>query len=357
MNSSDKMIEVNKGKVTNSCVDNYSKVVVSETKQKGQCDETLAFTSDVNPSKCSASENINVTKNRATDATSNQGMNDKVQKPKVDSSAKSPIVKQAEEDDFNPFDDIDEDMLDDFQKDSIQSPGLVNKCGRDIDTEDKDSVSKPKRRRRRPNVNVIPDSSPDIMNHSSSFHACKSLCTICHDVHKSRYGMSKVKVPQSRNMTNELLLSICMKFPDVFNKEVNVTLDSSSISEMSPKIRNEKLCNKLMKTSSGESGEFQASEQRRKGLVDRKKKEKKAKRQKRKKYPIRSHGEKLNEKHYTEIPKEPMKLRQGKILQVKLEPESENDNTIPKNIPTCHFCTEKFVNEKNLTKHLKYTHK
>ena len=44
-----------------------------------------------------------------------------------------------------------------------------------------------------------------------------------------------------------------------------------------------------MKTSSGESEEFQASEQRRKGLVDRKKKEKKAKRQKRKKYPIRSH--------------------------------------------------------------------
>ena len=47
---------------------------------------------------------------------------------------------------------------------------------------------------------------------------------------------------------------------------------------MSPKIRNEKLCDKLMKTSSGESEEFQASEQRRKGLVDRKKKEKKAKR-------------------------------------------------------------------------------
>ena len=94
-------------------------------------------------------------------------------------------MKQAEEDDFNLFDDIDEDMLDDFQKDSIQSPGLVNKCGRYIDTEDKDSVSKPKKRRR-PNVNIIPDSSPDIMNCSSSFHACKSPCTICHDVHKTR---------------------------------------------------------------------------------------------------------------------------------------------------------------------------
>ena len=41
-------------------------------------------------------------------------------------------------------------------------------------------------------------------------------------------------------MTNELLLSIHKKFPDVFNKEVNVTLDSSSISEMSPNIKNEK---------------------------------------------------------------------------------------------------------------------
>ena len=169
MNSSNKLIDIKKGKVTNSCVDNYSKVVVCEKKQKGQCDETLSFISNVNASKCSASENINVTKKGATDATSNQGMNDKVQKPQVDSSAKSPIVKQAEEDDFNLFDDIDEDMLDDFQKDSIQSPGLVNKHGRDIDTEDKNSVSKPKRRRRRPNVNVIPDSSPDIVNCSSCF--------------------------------------------------------------------------------------------------------------------------------------------------------------------------------------------
>ena len=61
--------------------------------------------------------------------------------------------------------------------------------------------------------------------------------------------------------------------------------------------------------------------------------------------------------HYIEIPKEPMKLRQGKILQIKLELESENDNTIPRNIPTCQFCSKKFVSEKNLTKHLKYAHK
>ena len=155
-------------------------------------------------------------------------------------------------------------------------------------------------------------------------------------------------------MSQDLLSSIKKKFPDVFKQDLNVTLDTSNVSDMSPKIQNGKLHDDLLKTSSGKSEDFEKSEQRRKELEDRKqkkRKEQKEENKRKKKYPIKS------KKHYTEVPTEPMTLRRSKVLSFKTEPILDDEQNIPKNIPTCKFCSKKFFSDGNLLRHLKYAHK
>ena len=226
-----------------------------------------------------------------------------------------------------------------------------NKSSNEMD----DSTVLNSTRKRKAGTSFVPDVSLKTAKHSGNFHTCKSPCRICHDAKRSRYGMSNVKVPVSSPMSQDLLSSTKKKFSDVFKWDLNITLDTSNVSEMSPKIKNEKFHDNLLKTSSGESEDFEKSEQRRKELEDRKKRKEKNKKkkpkEKKKKYPIRS------KKHYTEVPTEPMTLHRGKVLSFEMEPILDDKQNIPKNIPTCKFCSKKFLSDANLLRHLKYVHK
>ena len=245
---------------------------------------------------------------------------------------------------FINSDDID-DMNVPSDNDSQNNDG--NKACNEMD----DSMVLNSTRKRKAGISFVPDVSLKTPKHSGNFHKCKSPCSICHDAKRSRYRMSNVKVPVSSTMSQDLLSSIKKKFPDVFKWDLNITLDTLNVSEMSPKIQNEKLHDNLLKTSSADSEDFEKSEQSRKELEDRKKRKEKKPKEKKKKYPIRS------QVHYTEVPTEPMTLRRGKVLSFTMEPIFDDEQNIPNNIPTCEFCSKKFLSDANLLRHLKYAQK